>query len=68
MKLWSQTVSAHGQIGTLVYSKVGALHVLKFMRASLGFFSHGAAITCGGLDPNDQRLDTCEEFDPKNNR
>ncbi len=50
------------------YSKVGALHALKFMRASLGFFSHGAAITCGGLDPDDDRLDTCEEFDPKNNR
>jgi hypothetical protein len=33
-----------------------------------GFFSHGAAITCGGWDLDQQELQTCEEFNPINNR
>jgi hypothetical protein len=42
--------------------------VLKILRKFSGFFSHNAAITCGGLDPEDNLLDTCLEFNPVNNR
>jgi hypothetical protein len=44
------------------------MHVLNFMMDIPGFFSHGAAITCGGLDPEYYKLDTCQEFNPANNR
>jgi hypothetical protein len=44
------------------------MHVLNFMMAIPGFFSHGAAITCGGLDRINDKLDTCQEFNPVNNR
>ncbi len=44
------------------------LHALKSMITFSGFFSHGAAITCGGWDFQNEELQTCEEFNHINNR
>jgi hypothetical protein len=48
--------------------KCKMLQATAMVISLLGFFSKGAAITCGGYDFEDFASSTCHEFNPNNNR